>query len=53
MTEYQRQKVVDFITALDDEEKAIAAEILEKWKSKMLLRKYLRETKKVDSHGRE
>lgn len=31
MTEYERQKVVDFINALDDEEKAIAKEILKDW----------------------
>ena len=34
MTEYEHQKVVDFINALDDEEKAIAKEILKNWKPK-------------------
>ena len=35
MTEYERQKVRDLINGMTDEEKEIAAEILEKWKSKI------------------
>ena len=31
MTEYERQKVVDFINGLEDEEKEIAKEILMNW----------------------
>lgn len=31
MTEYERQKVVDFVNGLTDEEKAIAKEILKDW----------------------
>lgn len=34
MTDYEKQKVVDFINALEDEEKAIAKEILKDWKPK-------------------
>ena len=32
MTDYERQKVVDFINAMEDDEKVIAIEELEKWK---------------------
>lgn len=32
MTDYERQKVIDFVNALEEEEKEIALEILERWK---------------------
>ena len=32
VTDYERQKVVDFVNALEEEEKEIALEILERWK---------------------
>lgn len=44
MTEYQREKVRDLINGMTDEEKEIASEILEKWKSKKILRQYTKDS---------
>lgn len=43
MTEYERQKVRDFVNGMTDEEKEIAVEILEKWKSNKILKQYTKE----------
>lgn len=43
MTDYQREKVRDLINGMTDEEKEIASAILEKWKSKKILKQYTKD----------